>query len=110
MFDHWVENDILNITLIVWLIWSTLSWVKDDEHHAYSFNRYFWSVEDNNDEKIEEEGEEEEEDDDDEDPEEEEEKAEDTSSSEEVGEADDDDEPDPWSPLRQNVGEDLKET
>ena len=54
----------------------------------------FGPVEENNDENIEEE----------------EEKEEDTSSSEEEGEADDDDEPDPWSPLRQNVGEDLKET
>ena len=66
----------------------------------------FGQVENNNDENIEEEGEEEE----DEEPEENEEKEEDTSSSEEEGEADDDNEPDPWSPLRQNVGEDLKET
>ena len=54
----------------------------------------FGPVEDNNDENIEKEVE----------------KEEDTSSSEEEGEADDDDKPDPWSPLRQNVGEDLKET
>ena len=66
----------------------------------------FCPVEDNNDENIEEEVEEEE----DEEPEEEEEKEEDTSNSEEEGEADVDDEPDPWSPLRQNVGEDLNET
>ena len=66
----------------------------------------FGPVEDNNDENIEEEVEEEEE----KEPEEEEEKEEDTSSSEEEGEADDDNEPDPRSPLRQNVGEDLKET
>ena len=45
---------------------------------------------------------------DEEDPEEEPEE-EDTSSSEEEEEADDDDEPDPWRPLRQKVGEDLKE-
>ena len=43
-------------------------------------------------------------------PEDWEEKEEDTSSSEEGREADDIDEPDSWSPLRQNVGEDLKET
>ena len=54
----------------------------------------FGPVEENNDENIEEE----------------EEKEEDTSSSEEEGKANDDDEPDPWSPLRQNVGKDLKET
>ena len=54
----------------------------------------FGPVEENNDENIEEE----------------EEKQEDTSSSEEEGEANDDDEPDPWSLLRQNVGEDFKET
>ena len=66
----------------------------------------FGPVEENNDENIEEEVEEEEV----EEPEEEEEKEEDTSSSEEEGEADDDDEPDPWHPLRQKVGEDLKET
>ena len=68
----------------------------------------FGPVEDNKDENIEEEVEEEE--DDDEEPEEEEENEDDTSSSEEEGEVDDDDEPDPWSPLRQNVGKDLKET
>ena len=67
----------------------------------------FGPVEENNDENIEEEVEVEEEE---EEHEEEEEKEEDTSSSEEEGEADDDDEPDPWSPLRQKVGEDLKET
>ena len=66
----------------------------------------FGPVEENNDENIEEEVEEEEE----EEPEEEEEKEDNTSSSEEEGEADDDDETDPWSPLRQKVGEDLKET
>ena len=54
----------------------------------------FGPVEENNDENIEEE----------------EEKEEDTSSSEEEGKANDDDEPDPWSPLRQEVGKDLKET
>ena len=58
----------------------------------------FGPVEDNNDENVEEE----------EEPEEEQEEEEDDSSSEEAEEADDD-EPDPWSPLRQNVGEDLKE-
>ena len=66
----------------------------------------FGPAEENKDENIEEEEEEE----DDEEPEEEEEKEEHTSSSEEEGEADVDDEPDPQSPLRQNVGEDLKET
>ena len=65
----------------------------------------FGPVEENNDENIEEVEEEQEEEEPEEEPEEEE-----TSSSEEEGEADDDDEPDPWSPLRQNVGEDLKET
>ena len=66
----------------------------------------FCPVEDNNDENIEEEVEEE----DDEEPEELEENEENTSSSEEEGETEDDDEPDSWSPLRQNVGKDLKET
>ena len=65
----------------------------------------FGPVEENNDENLEEEVEEE-----DKEPEEEGEKEEETSSSKEEGEADDDDEPDPWSLLRQNVGEDLKET
>ena len=55
----------------------------------------FGSVEENNNENIEEEVEEEE----DEEPEE-----------EEDGKVEDDDEPDPWSPLTQNDGEDLKET
>ena len=64
----------------------------------------FGPVEDNSDVKVEEEEEVEEEE-----PEEEQEEEEDSSSSEEEEEADDD-EPDPWSPLRQNVGEDLKET
>ena len=54
----------------------------------------FGPVEENNDENIEEE----------------EEKQEDTNSSEEEGEANDDDEPDPWSPLRQKIGEDFKGT
>ena len=62
----------------------------------------FGPVEDNNDENVEEEEEV-----DEEEPEEEKEE-EDSSSSKEEEEADDD-EPDPWSPLRQNVGEDLKE-
>ena len=70
----------------------------------------FGPVEENNDENIEEEVEEEEEEEEEEEHEEEEEKGEDTSSSEEEAEADDDDKPDPWSPLRQKVGEDLKET
>ena len=65
----------------------------------------FGPVEENNDENIEEVEEEQEEEEPEEEPEEEE-----TSSSEEEGEADDDDEPDPWSPLRQNFGEDLEET
>ena len=65
----------------------------------------FGPVEENNDENIEEVEEEQEEEEPEEEPEEEE-----TSCSEEEREADDDDEPDPWSPLRQNVGEDLKET
>ena len=54
----------------------------------------FGPMEDNNDENVEEEEEVVEE--------------EDSSSSEKEEEADDD-EPDPWSPLPQNVGEDLKE-
>ena len=64
----------------------------------------FGPVEDNNDENVEEEEEV-----DEEEPEEKQEEDEDSSSSEEEEEADDD-EPDPWSPLRQNVGEDVKET
>jgi len=64
----------------------------------------FGPVEDNSDENVEEEEEV-----DKEEPEEEQEEEEDSSSSEEEEEADDD-EPDPWSPLRQNVGEDVKET
>ncbi|XP_020619861.1 guanine nucleotide-binding protein-like 3 homolog [Orbicella faveolata] len=64
----------------------------------------FGPVEDNNDEKVEEEEEVEEEE-----PEEEQEAEEDSNSSEEEEEADDD-ESDPWSPLRQYVGEDIKET
>ena len=65
----------------------------------------FGPVEENNDENIEEEEQEEEkevEEEQEEGPEEEE-----TSSSEEEEEADDGDEPDPWSPLRQEVGEDI---
>ena len=65
----------------------------------------FGPVEENHDENIEEVKEDQEEEEPEEEPEEEE-----TSSSEEEGEADDDDEPDPWSPLRQNVGEYLKKT
>ena len=75
-----------------------------------AFNRYFWSrvryrrwkhrrrrgTEEQQEEETEEE----------------EEKEADTSSSEEEGETDDDDddEPDTWLPLRQKVGEDIKET
>ena len=73
----------------------------------------FGPVEENNDENIDEEEEEEEEEvaeeQEEEEPEEEPEEEE-TSNSEEEEEADDDDEPDPWHPLRQKVGEDLKET
>ena len=71
----------------------------------------FGPVEENNDENTGEEvkEEEDEEEDDEEDPEEEPEEAE-TSSSKEEEEAGDDDEPDPWHPLRQKVGGDLKET
>ena len=74
----------------------------------------FGPVEENNDENIDEEEEEEEEEEvaeeqEEEEPEEEPEEEE-TSNSEEEEEADDDDEPDPWRPLRQKVGEDLKET
>ena len=61
----------------------------------------FGPVEENNDENVEEEVIEEE-------PEEEQEEQEDSSSSEEEEEANDD-EPNSWSPLHQNVGEDLKE-
>ena len=67
----------------------------------------FGPVEENNDENIEEQEDEEEVE---EEQEEEEPEEEETSSSEEEEEADDDDEPDLWRPLRQNVGEDLKET
>ena len=67
----------------------------------------FGLVEENNEENIEEEEVEKEQEE--EDPAEEPEQKE-TSSSEEEEEADDDDEPDPWHPLRQKVGEDLKET
>ena len=73
----------------------------------------FGPVEENNDENIDEEEEEEEEEvaeeQEEEEPEEEPEEEE-TSSSEEEEEVDDDDEPDPWRPLRQKVGGDLKET
>ena len=86
------------------LIKSTLLWVKDDEKHTNSFNKYFGPVEENNDKIIEEEVKEEEE------PEEEEEKEENANSSKEEGEADDYDKPDPWSPLSQKVRQDLKET
>ena len=68
----------------------------------------FGPLDENNDENIEEEEEvkeEQEQEEPEEEPEEEE-----TSSSEEEEEADDDDEPDPWRPLRQKVGKDLKET
>ena len=66
----------------------------------------FGPVEENNDENIEEQEQEEEvEEEQEEEPEEEE-----TSSSEEEEEADDGDEPDLLSPLRQKVGEDIKET
>ena len=67
----------------------------------------FGPVEENNDENIEEEEEEEEVE---EEQEEEEPEEEETSSSDEEEEADDDYEQDPWRPLRQKVGEDLKET
>ena len=64
----------------------------------------FGPVEENNDENIEEEEQEEEiGEEQEEEPEEEE-----TSSSEEEEEADDGDELDPWSPLRQKVGEEKK--
>ena len=73
----------------------------------------FGPVEENNDENIEEEElEEEVEEEQEEEPEEEETSSseeEETSSSEEEEGADDGDEPDPWSPLRQKVGEDIKE-
>ena len=75
-----------------------------------AFNRYFWSrvryqrwklrTRRGKEEQEEEETEEEEE-----------KEAADTSSSEEEGEVDDDDdEPHSWCPLRQKVGEDIKET
>ena len=67
-------------------------------------------VEETNDENIEEEAEKEEEEEEEKEPEEEEEKEEDISSSKEEGRADDGNEPDPWSPLSQKVGKDLKET
>ena len=66
----------------------------------------FDPVEENNDENIEEEEQEEEVE---EEQEEKEPEEEETSSSEEE-EADNGNEPDPWSPLRQKVGEDIKET
>ena len=68
----------------------------------------FGPLDENNDENIEEEEEvkeEQEQEEPEEEPEEEE-----TSSCEEEEEADDDDEPDPWRPLHQKVGKDLKET
>ena len=68
----------------------------------------FGPVEENNDENLEEEVEDEEEEE--EEPEEQEENEDDTGSSEEEGEVDNNDETDPWSPLRQKLGEDLKET
>ena len=69
----------------------------------------FGPVEENNDENIEDE-EQEEDEEVEEEQEEEEPEEEETSSYEEEEEADDGDEPDPWCPLRQKVGEDLKET
>ena len=69
----------------------------------------FGPVEENNDENIEDE-EQEEDEEVEEEQEEEEPEEEETSSSEEEEEADDDNEPDPWHPLRQKVGEDIKET
>ena len=67
-------------------------------------------MEETNHENVEEEWveEEEEEEDEEEGPEEEEEKEEDASSSQEDEEADDDNELDPWRPLSQKVGEDIK--
>ena len=65
----------------------------------------FGPVEENNDEIVEEEVEEEEP----EEEQEEQEEQEDSSSSEEEEEVEDD-EPDPWHPLRQKVGEDIKAT
>ena len=70
----------------------------------------FGPVEENNDENIEEEQQEEEEKEVEKEQEKEEPEEEEISKSEEEEEADDDDEPDPWRPLRQKVGEDLKET
>ena len=72
----------------------------------------FGPVEESNDENIEEQEQEEEEEEEEVEKEQEEEEPEEeeTSSSEEEEEADDDDEPDPWRPLRQKVGGDLKET
>ena len=75
----------------------TLSWVKNDENYAYSFNRYFWSRGRIHDQSVEEEVEEEK-------------KEEDASSSEEEGEVYDDNKADPWRPLRKNIQEDLKKT
>ena len=69
----------------------------------------FGPVEENNDENIEDE-EQEEDEEVEEEKEEEEPEEEETSSSEEEEEANDDNEPDPWHPLRQKVGEDIKAT
>ena len=69
----------------------------------------FGPVEENNDENIEDE-EQEEDEEVEEEQEEEEPEEEEPSSYEEEEEADDENEPDPWHPLRQKVGEDIKAT
>ena len=68
------------------------------------FNRYFWPpLEENNDDNLEDEEEVEEE------PQEEQEEEEDSSSSQEEEKAEVEGS-NPWRPLRQKVGQDLKET
>ena len=70
----------------------------ENNDHGWSFNRYFGLVEENSDDSVEEE------------PEEEQGKDEISSIFEEEGEAGDDKaDHDPWRPLRQQVGYDLKE-
>ena len=69
----------------------------------------FGPVEENSDENIEEEVEEVEEEEEKEEEPEEEKKEDGSRSEEKQGEADNDDEPDPWRPLREKEGEDLKE-
>lgn len=110
MFDHWPENSVLKITSIESIHLKQAEWKVNKrkkttmgDHSSY----VYWPKEENLEEEEEEATEEE--------PEEEEDssnsKEEDSSSSEEEQGEVKDDEPDydPWRPVREKVGEDLKE-